>query len=212
MWPESREIICRCVAQGAHPSLLRFALHSPPIKQFLCGPTHRCTPLAMRRSSVAPRTHSRTNSRSGTRPATSRDNFSHARSARACLARCVLVRKARRTPARARKAILSWQDAFSLIETSAEVMLSAADLATDHQLSIRDAVILSAAAEGGCRLRLFEDLQEGFTWKRVTVTKSVLTFPPQTAYQPTYGLQFLNSFGLATSALVAEKPWIRSAR
>ena len=82
----------------------------------------------------------------------------------------VLVRKAGRAPAKARKAILSWRDAFSLIETSAEVMLAAADLATDHQLSIWDAVILSATAEGGCRLLLSEDLQEGFTWKGVTVT------------------------------------------
>ena len=77
----------------------------------------------------------------------------------------LLVRKARRTPAKARKAILSWQDAFPLIETSAQVMLAAADLATDHQLSIWDSVILSAAAESGCRLLLSEDLQEGFTWK-----------------------------------------------
>ena len=82
----------------------------------------------------------------------------------------LLVRKAGRVPAKARKAILSWRDAFSLIETSVDVMLSAADLATDHQLSIWDAVILSAAAEGGCRLLLSEDLQEGFTWKGVTVT------------------------------------------
>ena len=82
----------------------------------------------------------------------------------------VLVRKAGRPPAKARKAILSWQDAFPLIETSAEVMLAAADLATDHQLGIWDAVILSAAAEAGCRLVLSEDLQEGFTWKGVTVT------------------------------------------
>lgn len=48
----------------------------------------------------------------------------------------LLVRKAGRTPAKARKAILSWKDAFPLIETSAEVMLGAADLATDHDLSI----------------------------------------------------------------------------
>ena len=82
----------------------------------------------------------------------------------------LLVRKASRPPAKARNAILSWRDAFSLIETSAEVMLSAADLATDHHLSIWDAVILSAAAEGGCRLLLSEDMQEGFTWKGVTVT------------------------------------------
>jgi predicted nucleic acid-binding protein len=82
----------------------------------------------------------------------------------------VLVRKAGRAPARARKAILSWQDAFPLIETSAAVMIAAADLATDHRLSIWDSVILSAAAEAGCRLVLSEDLQEGFTWKGVTVT------------------------------------------
>ncbi|HEV3510419.1 MAG TPA: PIN domain-containing protein [Candidatus Sulfotelmatobacter sp.] len=87
----------------------------------------------------------------------------------------LLVRKARRTPAKAGKAILTWQDAFSLIETSAEVMLSAVDLAADHQLSIWDAVILSAAAEGGCRLLLSEDLQEGFTWKGVTVTNPFAT-------------------------------------
>jgi predicted nucleic acid-binding protein len=87
----------------------------------------------------------------------------------------LLVRKAGRAPAGARKAILSWQDAFSLIETSAEVMLAAADLATDHQLSIWDAVIVSAAAEAGCRLLLSEDLHEGFTWKGVTVTNPFST-------------------------------------
>jgi len=82
----------------------------------------------------------------------------------------LLVRKAGRAPARARRAILSWQDAFPLIETSAEVMFAAADLATDHQLNIWDAVILSAGAEAGCRLLLSEDLQEGFTWRGITVT------------------------------------------
>lgn len=82
----------------------------------------------------------------------------------------LLVRKARRTPSEARKAILSWKDAFSLIETSSEVLVSAADLATDHRLSIWDSVVLSASAEAGCRLLLSEDLQEGFTWRGVTVT------------------------------------------
>jgi predicted nucleic acid-binding protein len=55
----------------------------------------------------------------------------------------LLVRKAGRPRAKARMAVLSWQDAFPVIETSAEVMLAAADLATDHQLRIWDAVILS---------------------------------------------------------------------
>ena len=87
----------------------------------------------------------------------------------------LLVRKAGWPRAKARSAILSWRDAFPVIETSAKVMLGAADLATDHQLHIWDAVVLSAAAEAGCRLLLSEDLQEGFTWKGVTVTNPFLT-------------------------------------
>ncbi len=82
----------------------------------------------------------------------------------------VLVRKAGRSPSKARAAILGWQDAFASVETSAAIMLAATDLATDHHLGIWDAVILSAAAEAGCRLFLSEDLQDGFTWNSVTVS------------------------------------------
>jgi predicted nucleic acid-binding protein len=82
----------------------------------------------------------------------------------------VLVRKAERSPQKARVAILSWQDAFPLIETSPAVMLAAIDLAAQHHLGIWDAVVLSAAAAGGCRLLLSEDLHAGFTWNGVTVT------------------------------------------
>lgn len=81
----------------------------------------------------------------------------------------VLVRKAGRSPERARAAILSWQDAFPLIETSPLVLLAATDLAAHHGFSIWDAVIFSAAAAAGCRLLLSEDLQSGFTWNGVTV-------------------------------------------
>jgi predicted nucleic acid-binding protein len=48
-------------------------------------------------------------------------------------------------------------------------MLAAADLATDHQLGIWDAVVLSAASQSACRPLLSEDLQEGFTWAGVTL-------------------------------------------
>jgi predicted nucleic acid-binding protein len=81
----------------------------------------------------------------------------------------VLVRKAGRPPDRALTAILGWQDAFPLIETSPGVLLAAADLAAHHRLSIWDAVVLSAASAAGCRLLLSEDLQAGFTWNGVTV-------------------------------------------
>lgn len=81
----------------------------------------------------------------------------------------VLVRKAARSRSDARDALLSWRDTFPVIETSPEIMQAAADLATDHQLGIWDAVILSVASQAGCRLLLSEDLQDGFTWGGVTV-------------------------------------------
>lgn len=81
----------------------------------------------------------------------------------------VLVRKKKLKPPDARNAILYWRNAFSnLSDTTAEVLLAAADLAQD-QFSIWDAVILCAAAEAGCQLLLSEDLQDGFVYKGVTV-------------------------------------------
>jgi predicted nucleic acid-binding protein len=81
----------------------------------------------------------------------------------------VLVRKAGRSRAEARDALLGWQDTFPTVPTAPEIMLAAADLATDHRFSIWDAVIFTAASQAGCRLLLSEDLQEGFTWGGVTV-------------------------------------------
>ena len=81
----------------------------------------------------------------------------------------VLVRKARRSRSQAARAVLSWGDAFPLIETSSDVLLAATDLAVAHELGIWDAVMLAAAADAGCRLLLSEDLQDGFTWRGVTV-------------------------------------------
>ena len=81
----------------------------------------------------------------------------------------VLVRKGGRSRNEARDALLSWRDTFPAVETSLETMLMAADLSTDHQMGIWDAVILSVAAQSGCRLLLSEDLHEGFTWAGVTV-------------------------------------------
>jgi predicted nucleic acid-binding protein len=81
----------------------------------------------------------------------------------------VLVRKAKRRPGRAREAVLGWRDAYAVVETSASVIVNATDLASDHGLTIWDSVVLAASAEAECRLLLSEDLQEGFTWRGVTV-------------------------------------------
>jgi predicted nucleic acid-binding protein len=81
----------------------------------------------------------------------------------------VLTRKAGKSRADAREAILGWRDAFATVDTTPEVMLAAADLATDHQFGIWDAVILTVASQAGCRLLLSEDLQHGFTWGGTTI-------------------------------------------
>jgi predicted nucleic acid-binding protein len=82
----------------------------------------------------------------------------------------VLIRKAKRRPVRAREAVLSWRDAYAVVDTSAAVIVNATDLASDHGLTIWDSVMLAAAAEAECRLLLSEDFQDGFTWRGVTVT------------------------------------------
>lgn len=82
----------------------------------------------------------------------------------------VLVRRAGRSRANARDALLGWRDVYAVVETSPAALVVGADLATDHRLGIWDAIILAVAAEAGCRLLLSEDLQDGFTWGGVTVT------------------------------------------
>jgi predicted nucleic acid-binding protein len=80
----------------------------------------------------------------------------------------VLVRKAGRSPAQARAAVLSWRNAFAVVATSPGVLLAATDL-TLNQFSIWDAVILCTAAEANCQLLLSEDMQDGFVWQGVTI-------------------------------------------
>lgn len=82
----------------------------------------------------------------------------------------VLVRKAGLGRSASKVIVGNWIEAVHTIETSAAVLAAATDLARDHQLSIWDAIVLAAAAQGGCRLLLSEDMQDGFTWGGVIVT------------------------------------------
>lgn len=91
----------------------------------------------------------------------------------------VLVRKAKRTPSQARASILTWCDAFAVMETSQQVLFGAAELAATHRFSFWDGLVLASAAEAGCRFLLSEDLQAGFTWNAVTVANPfATTLPP----------------------------------
>lgn len=81
----------------------------------------------------------------------------------------VLYGKAGRTRQDARAAALAWADAFVVVDSTWSAMLGALDLGVEHELAIWDALILSVAAESGCRLLLSEDLQDGYIWRGVTV-------------------------------------------
>lgn len=81
----------------------------------------------------------------------------------------VIRRKARRSAADAKTAILAWSDAYKLVETTAAMIAAAADLAEEHELGFWDSVILSAASSAQCRVLLSEDMQDGFTWRGTTV-------------------------------------------
>ncbi len=89
----------------------------------------------------------------------------------------LLVRKAGFAPKRAQAALMNWQDAFPVIETSQPVLLAALDLAVRHRLRIWDSLVLSAAASASCRLLLSEDLHDGFTWSGVTVVNPFASKP-----------------------------------
>lgn len=66
--------------------------------------------------------------------------------------------------------LLAEDERQAIIDYLAEHPFQAAlDLSVDHGLQIRDALILSVAAESHCRLLLSEDMQSGFTWRGVTV-------------------------------------------
>jgi predicted nucleic acid-binding protein len=81
----------------------------------------------------------------------------------------VLVRKSGWGGEQARVAILTWRDTFSLAPTTDAAIIAAADLAADHRLGIWDSLMVAVAAEGDCRLLLSEDMQDGFSWRGVTV-------------------------------------------
>lgn len=81
----------------------------------------------------------------------------------------VLTRKLLRSCEHARTAVLEWADSFEVADSSWSAFQAALDLCTDHGLPVRDALILSVAAEHQCRVLLSEDVQHGFTWRGVTV-------------------------------------------
>lgn len=81
----------------------------------------------------------------------------------------VLTGKAGIAKDEARRRAIAWADGFEVADSGWSAFQSAFDLCADHGMQVWDALILSVAAESGCRYMLSEDFQNGFTWRGVTV-------------------------------------------
>jgi predicted nucleic acid-binding protein len=62
-----------------------------------------------------------------------------------------------------------WIAKYPVQETNRTVYDGACELISNHRYQVWDAVILSAAAEGGASVLLSEDMQEGFKWRGIIV-------------------------------------------
>jgi predicted nucleic acid-binding protein len=81
----------------------------------------------------------------------------------------VLTRKAHRSALEVRQAVLGRHDANYIADTSSGVLPDAMELATSHRFALRDAIMLAAATGSGCLWLLSQDMQDGFTWRGVTI-------------------------------------------
>ena len=81
----------------------------------------------------------------------------------------MLTRKARRDPLVAQRAVALWCERTTPVPTTEGTLAAGMELATLHRLQSWDAMVLAAAAQAECRLLLSEDMQDGFTWRGVTV-------------------------------------------
>jgi predicted nucleic acid-binding protein len=86
----------------------------------------------------------------------------------------VMNGKGRMEAAACKAAVQAWADAFEVADSTWSSMQAALDLSCDHDLQIWDALIVSVAAEQHCRLLLSEDLQNGLTWRGVSIVNPFL--------------------------------------
>ena len=86
----------------------------------------------------------------------------------------VLTGKAGRTNNAAQEAVLSWMDAYPVLDSNPSAWRGAMDLCVSHSLSCWDALVLNVSAEAGARLLLTEDMQPGFSWRGVRIVNPLV--------------------------------------
>lgn len=77
----------------------------------------------------------------------------------------------------AARAVLSWTDALEVADAPWPVFQAALELSSAHGLQVWDALIVSTAVQQRCHMLLSEDLQDGFTWRGVTVVNPFAAQP-----------------------------------
>jgi len=87
------------------------------------------------------------------------------------LAECIsqLGRAPGWTRAEATRQIGSWFARFNTQDTTRAVFEHAQTLTAEHGFQIFDGIILSAAQASGSSVLISEDMQDGFTWRGVTI-------------------------------------------
>ena len=81
----------------------------------------------------------------------------------------LLRRKAGLSPSAAATKVARYSTGATTIPTDDAVLAEAFELAKRHGLQTYDAIILAAAAQGGCDILYSEDMQHGFEWNGVMV-------------------------------------------
>ena len=81
----------------------------------------------------------------------------------------LLRRKAGLSPSAAATKVARYSTGATTIPTDDAVLAEAFELAERHGLQTYDAIILAAAAQGGCDILYSEDMQHGFEWNGVMV-------------------------------------------
>ncbi len=89
----------------------------------------------------------------------------------------VATGKAGWPPDEAADAMTRWSQACRVQPTTAQTVIEAAALSSTHHFQIWDAIILCAAAEGGCDMLLSEDMHHGFRYRGVTIVNPFADTP-----------------------------------
>ena len=88
-----------------------------------------------------------------------------------------LVKKGKVPKALAVERIAIWLDRYRALPTTLSVLSAARELLQNHDFQVWDSIILAAAAESGADILLSEDMQDGFTWRGVTIVNPFLPEP-----------------------------------